>query len=293
MIEGMDHDDKYRMVEDEFLAVAQNWTVHLHATEYKKQQKMVKSRNAETIDAISRPVVDRMPNNTRRKVEGLAKVKAQKSAVGELLAKTGGAQDTDSDEDAIYYGNGLHTLMVSPRKKAASLSKIGSAKATTRAAAGFQKPAPMKAPFTRKALVSSPLSKNNHPPSHVSNQPDLSTASEDEDDDLDAPISAPKLRSVERSRISTAISSSASPFVPSSTSDQMLELKQQSTIVKSNVATTEVAISLTSPTGFDPPRTISNVGWRAKKLEKARQAKEAEEEEQRKKKKLDIIPTFM
>src|SRR5271168_4042924 len=99
MNEGIDHDDKYRIVEDEFLSVAQRFTVHLHAAEYKRQQKMVKSRNADTINSISRPVTGKMPDQTRRKVEAVARAKTQKTVLAGLLGKGVGSGDVSDDSD--------------------------------------------------------------------------------------------------------------------------------------------------------------------------------------------------
>jgi hypothetical protein len=293
MNEGVDRDDKYRMVEDEFLTVAQKWTVHLHAQEYKRLEKMVKARNAETINSISRPVSDRMPDHARRREESVAKSKAQRDTLEGLLRKKSDAEDTDSNEDGLpYVGTSLHDLMGSPGKKAASLSKIGPAQATTRAAAGFQKPAQTKTASKQRTDFHSPLSESNHQPTLPSKDSEVSTASEDEDDDLDAPIPAPKLQPVQRVRIYTAISSSSSHSITSS--QQTSGLNQKSTLVPCAVATVENAPPEQNFTDFEPPRALSDAaGWRAKRCEKARQAKEDQEKEEQKKKKLDIIPTFM
>lgn len=294
MDEGMDHDDKYRMVEDEFLTVAQKWTVHLHAAEYKKQKKMVKARNAETIDSISRPVTGKMPDHTRRRVEGVAKSKAQRTAIEALLGKKAAADETDSDEDGLpYVGTSLHCLMDSPGKKAASLSKIASAKVTTRAAAGFQKPAQAKTAFGQRMASVFPLSKSRSSPTPAMREFDLSTASEDEDDDLDAPIPAPKLHPVER--ICTSRATCLSTSHPTSTSVGRTPVSnQRSMLIQSPVTAVERDPPRPSFTDFEPPHAFSDLSGRAaRRLEQARKAKADQEKEETKKKKLDIIPTFM
>jgi len=48
MIDGLGHDDRYRMVEDEFAQTARTLTVHLHAAEYQRLKDATKSQNAET-----------------------------------------------------------------------------------------------------------------------------------------------------------------------------------------------------------------------------------------------------
>ena len=295
MDEGVDHDDKYRMVEDEFLTAAQKWTVHLHAAEYKKQERKVKARNAATIDSISRPVMGKIPDHTRRKVEGIAKSKAQKDAIEFLLAKKADVEDMDSDGDGLPYMNtSLHCLMDSPGKKAASLSKITSAKATTRAAAGFRKPAQTKKAFSRKIASDFQLSKDRGSSTHASRESDISTASEDEDDDLDAPIPAPKLLPVERARISSATSLSTLQPATSDLASRISISNQRSTSGQLSLAAVERDPPRPSFTDFDPPCGFSDLSGRAaRRLDQARKVKEEQEKEEQKKKNLDIIPSFM
>jgi hypothetical protein len=195
---GIDQDDKYRMVEDEFLSIAQQFTVHLHAAEYKRQQNIVKVRNAEAINFISRPVTGKMPVHTKRRVEGVAKAQAQRTILQTLLGKREGEVESsdDSDGDGLpYVGTTLHGLMDSPRGKSASLSKVRGLNVATRAAAGFQKPTGKSSQISPSV---SPISKaaSRFQPS----KPDFdgSTESSDGDDDLDAPIAPPKLASFQR-----------------------------------------------------------------------------------------------
>jgi hypothetical protein len=294
MDEGMENDDKYRMVEDEFLTIAQKWTVHLHAAEYKRQEKMVKARNAEAINSISRPVTDRMPDQTRRRVEGVARSQIQRSAIEGLLEKKAAADDTDSDEDGLpYVGTTLHGLMDSPRRKAASLSKVGSTKATTRAAAGFA--AQSKITSSQRITSSSPLSKTKPQPADAPKS-DVSTASSDEDDDLDAPIPAPKLGKVDRTciRNSTFLIKSC-PTTSSSSVTQTSESTERSSFVQTKVAVAAVGRELLrpSPTDFEPPRTLADISARRARRVQTRLAKEKQEKEQQKKKKLGLIPTFL
>ncbi|PBP25630.1 hypothetical protein BUE80_DR003488 [Diplocarpon rosae] len=188
MYEGKDKDDRYRMVEDEFLAVAHQYTVHLHTAEYKRQQKAVKSQNADTINSISRPVTGKMTDHNKRKAEAAALTKRQINIIESLNGNKLGASSDESDEEGLpYIGTTLHGLMDSPRKKAASLAKLGT-KATTRAAAGFLAPAVQ----SRSSFLRSPQPK--HAPAQMQN--DGSSETEEDDDDLDAPIAAPNLAGV-------------------------------------------------------------------------------------------------
>jgi hypothetical protein len=115
MEDGMENDDIFRMVEDEFLDTAKDFTQHLHAAEYQRMKKAAKSQNADTISSISRPVTTRMPEETRRKVESVARAKKQASVLNRLLGNRRGGSDTDDDSDGPpgpWVGTALHGLMV-------------------------------------------------------------------------------------------------------------------------------------------------------------------------------------
>ncbi len=274
------------MVEDEFLTIAQKMTVHLHTAELKRQKKMVKARNAEAINSITRPVTERMPDHTRRRVESLAKAKTQRNAIKEFLKTKAAAEDTESDEAGLpYIGTSLHGLMDSPGKRAASLSKIGLINATTRAAAGFQNPA------ETKTVSPSPLSKTSHIPARPCKENDLCTASEDEDDDLDAPTPASKSQIFERIRACTAETISSSHPTPASSAGRTSGSNERPTVVKSAIPVKNERLE-PDITSFEPLRALSDLSERrAKRLERTRIVKEEQEKEERKKK-LDIIPTF-
>ena len=214
MQEGMDNDDQYRMVEDEFLATAQRFTVHLHAAEYKRQEKMVRARNAETISSISRPVTQKMPDHTKRKVEGITRTKIQQEAIQTLFgSKTGPAdeqEDSSDDEELAYFNTTLQGLMDSPRRKAESLSKL-QCDVATRAAAGFQRPAsqhrqdPNQAQDSPQPKSSLRLGRSSNPV-----QESLERLS-DLDDDLDAPVPASRFAAVKKRLLPSVISHSSSP----------------------------------------------------------------------------------
>ncbi|CAD6441305.1 d4f6aa4f-fb24-4fa9-9b0f-eb32cd9545a4 [Sclerotinia trifoliorum] len=91
MIEGREHDDEYRMVEDELLTVAKSFTVHLHTAEYKRLGKIANTRNADAINSISRPVVGRMPDATRRKTEEVTRSNDQRNILEKLVGKKKGS----------------------------------------------------------------------------------------------------------------------------------------------------------------------------------------------------------
>lgn len=289
MEEGESNDDKYRMVEDEFLSVAQQFTVHLHAAEYKRQKKAVKSENAETINSISRPVTGKMPDQTKRKLEAAALAKRQRTII-EVLGrkKENGANSDDSDiEELPYVGTTLHGLMDSPRKKAASLAKLGSM-ATTRAAAGFTKPAIQSNINQHKSLVDSPE------PKHVARQAQVDLAmdsTEDDDDDLDAPILAPKLVALDRKPVMPSNLSSA-PFKSVTVKKEPLDSSSHAPPAKHPTKTD--SLPKTAPTATAITDDITEAAPKPSRLERIRLARAKKEREQQIKKEEDYntIPTF-
>ena len=296
MDEGVQHDDKYRMVEDEFLTVAQKFTVHLHAAEYKRQEKMVKARNAEAINSISRPVTGRMPNQTKRKVQSIARSRAQRSTLQGLLGKSGDAEISDDSEEGDglpYIGTTLHGLMDSPRRCAASLARVESNAAITRAAAGFRKPAAQSKPL-HKTMSESPLSKLTFRPSQTSGK-GSATESSDDDDDLDAPIPAPKLPSLEQKEASMTNALPNSHSVLSNSSNPQLSKSFAASKAFSSAPSSSVEVpSRINQAPVQQSRAKSDSSSRiAKRLEQARLQKARPETEEQKKKKLDIIPTFL
>ncbi|EKD21663.1 uncharacterized protein L3040_004886 [Drepanopeziza brunnea f. sp. 'multigermtubi'] len=300
MEEGRDKDDRYRMVEDELFKIAQTYTVHLHTAEYKRLQKAVKSENADTINSISRPVTGKMTDHAKRKSEAVAIAKKQRATIEGLNGKKGGNFSDDSQDEGLpYVGTTLHGLMDSPRKKAASLAKLGT-KATTRAAAGFG-----KASFQAKPdRQSSPLPKHatqkalELPQNHVSTD-----NTEEEDDDLDAPIAAPKLIAKNQKSTLCPISRSKSIPTPSAVVRReprpftSFEQKSQSNPMKTE-SESKYPIKVESPPMATAPKVstpnVTGKPTRLSRLERMRQnrAKKQEEPDLKKEYDYDAIPTF-
>jgi len=290
----MDHDDKFRMVEDEFLSTAQRFTVHLHAAEYKKQEKMVKARRAETINSISRPITGKMSDQTRRKVQAVDRSKAQRSAIESFLAKKTDQPDDsdDSTEGLPYIGTTLHGLMDSPRRKAASLLRPGSSGVATRAAAGFSKPTALTkippkrisgSPKPKSSLHSGPVSKPRN---------DSSTESSDEDDDLDAPIPFPSFTSQKHVRTSSHVSSSRA-LTQSSINEKKstlneLSSRSLSTVIAKDKAASPPRYSITETADDLSDGVSSRV---ARRLEQARLRKMKQEKEEQERR-IDLMPFF-
>ncbi|RYP37062.1 hypothetical protein DL767_003125 [Monosporascus sp. MG133] len=144
MIEGLEADDRYRMVEDELLLIAQRFTAHLHAAEYQRLKEASKSQNAKTIKDISRPVIGPMTELAKRKQERKARAGRQRLARKKALADQ---DDTSSESDDHYRGNSLFGLMESPVKKVTRLDSLVAPSTATRAAAGLEETKHRKTTF--------------------------------------------------------------------------------------------------------------------------------------------------
>ncbi|ESZ92716.1 hypothetical protein SBOR_6881 [Sclerotinia borealis F-4128] len=282
MEEGPEHDDKYRIVEDELLTVAKSFTVHLHTAEYKRLGKIAKTRNADTINSISRPVVGRMSDATKRKTEEVTRSKDQRNILEKLVGKKEGELSDESDEETLpFVGTSLYGLMASPKKKRGiSLMQISSPTKTTRAAAGFRNSTKMKA----VQRATSPTMKGE---TEVMILDPNFTASEDDDDDLDGPISAPKFSSrpstkkdilytKPTARLPSAPQPAKSSALPSPKAPATLGPKISK---PTNAPTTD--------SSSQPSTTKDRI---ARRIAQAKLRKKQEEED---KDKLDIIPTFL
>ncbi|KAF9889566.1 hypothetical protein FE257_007276 [Aspergillus nanangensis] len=173
LIPGIDKDDVYMMVEDEFYAVAQTFTQHLHYAEYVKGKREAKLQNAAAIRNIARPTDGTTPTSAETKRKDTAAVLSERQSSGleqmqgtisrpSVDSEEENDDDEEEDEDS-FAGTSLQGLMISPRKR--SLIGMQGVKSTTRAAAGF-----LRASGTtrdKERLMGE------------------ETVSEDEDDDLD------------------------------------------------------------------------------------------------------------
>lgn len=109
------------MVEDEFVAVAGDFTRHLHAAEYHRLKAEAKSKSRHVIDSIARPVTGEMTDDLKRKYKALGVARKQ----CQCLVRS----EDDSDPENPGYakpwaGTSLQGLMESPRKKAVSLTGL-------------------------------------------------------------------------------------------------------------------------------------------------------------------------
>ena len=267
MDEGLDKDDGYRMVEDEFQDIAKQFTRHLHAAEYQRLKKAARSQNAAVINSISRPISIQMPDETRRKVTGILRTKKQAIAVKGLLGKENHASGTDAnsdDNDGAWLGTALHSLMESPRKSAASLEEISK---STRATVVYNKSR------SRKSFSDLPRTEDRC----------QSTEGDDDADDLDAPV---------RSR-SHPPSKGLTPFT---TRSGRHERNLETRLMPSRITKSSLDASPSVANDENMNETSASVSAIArerisKRLEQSKIRQAHEEQEARKK--LEIIPMFL
>lgn len=288
MQEGLDRDDLYRMVEDELLATAQKFTVHLHAAEYKRYQKEVQSRNAQTINTISRPSAGSVSEETKRKIEAVQRASSQKKALDDVLGRKQEPQSDDESDggaDLPYAGTMLHELMDSPRKRAKTLSSIVPRTTISRSAAGYNKPATLSQQSSTE-LSQRKESRN----TKMWSSDDMNPTSHDEDD-LD--IALPPLNLFKKpvspiaKKDNVSSSSSPPPIAPE-------KVKKKGTLANIDRSTSTDFNRTPKVLPSDSPPKFGKDRPRISRFERARQQKEQEERERDKKKRsLDVIPTFL
>ncbi|KAI3553924.1 hypothetical protein CABS01_04804 [Colletotrichum abscissum] len=190
MIDGLESDDKYRMVEDELVTIAGHFTAHLHAAEYQRLKAQTRTQNAETIKTISRPVVGSLTELARKRQEELLRKKKQREALRRAKRDAGRDDEDTGDETSVpWRGTSLQGLMHSPKKKEVPLMAL------TRTDSGVR----TSASGLFGGVVRSSQSKMPAAPAKRSTPVD-ETTTEDESDDLGGPVKAPVRRETEHSR---------------------------------------------------------------------------------------------
>lgn len=132
MQEGFEADDIFMMVEDEFLSTAKTFTQHLHHAEYVRFKKLAKSRGADVLNAIQRPVDGKtaQSNGLRMQLEGNEKRQKIREAMSD-------GDEGSGDEDAYMRDPMLAGLMAGEKTVKRDLSGLTNKITNTRAAAGF------------------------------------------------------------------------------------------------------------------------------------------------------------
>ncbi|KAI9797449.1 MAG: hypothetical protein M1833_005489 [Piccolia ochrophora] len=191
MHDGLDEDDAYMMVEDEFITIAKSFTQHLHHAEYLRLKNIAKTRNSSTIQTISRPIsasTESLKSSSRRRA-AMDRSRRQSDVIaamrkGAVRAK---GEDDDSDleaerEDDPWVGTSLQSLMTRPRRSQHSLSGVAQVRSGSRAKAGLpQAPSMFTSSNTHYA------EKSFHRTNEATMGDNDTTASGTDDDDLDAP----------------------------------------------------------------------------------------------------------
>ncbi|KAL5090579.1 hypothetical protein Trisim1_004205 [Trichoderma cf. simile WF8] len=141
MIPGPLNDDRFRMVDDEFLHMAQRFTAHLHRAEYDRLKALAKAQNAATISEIERPVVANAVPTARARQRSEAAQNSMKRRKA-LEAETGDDSDDHKAkrDEQKPKATGLRGLMEAPRREGRTIMPAASASSSssrTRAAAGY------------------------------------------------------------------------------------------------------------------------------------------------------------
>lgn len=194
MREGLDGDDIYIMVEDEFLAIAQSFTRHLHYAEYVRRTKQAQIDNATKINDLARPTDKKtaMRAETKKKKDAESMSERHKLALEKMKGSPSERrppvdseeEDTrveEDEEDDPWLGTSLQGLMTNTIKSQ-SLVGLQGIQSTTKAAARLSK-------SSGSIIRSSPPVEQD---SRVIN--DGSVTASGEDDDLDTGLSREPIR---------------------------------------------------------------------------------------------------
>jgi len=216
LIEGLDQDDRWIMVEDEFYAIAQTFTQHLHYAEYVRRKKEAKAQSASETTAIARPTDGRTPMSNELKQRKEAEALAARHKAGlEQIAGPHEMDDTDDDDDT-WAGTHLHGLMASPRKSRLLVCSQ-SLKSSTRAAAGFGQTSDSQSGPRQVASGSQAAPLSGSARSHRADVDEETASSEDDDLDGQAyPTIIPPRRVETRTPAQSSESSSAPGIQPPS-----------------------------------------------------------------------------
>lgn len=208
MQDGLDGDDIYIMVEDEFHAVAKMFTQHLHHAEYVRLKNLAKSRTVSTMSPLSRPTdsITVMRNETKMKKD--AEIRDARTNAALQQIKSGAnrppsddSNPSDADADNVHWkGTALQDLMtVSPTKNQISLAGLHGVKSSTRAAAGYSKAESRPSQLRVKAIDLGP--KSIKPTLSKPINSEDSTLDESSTDDLDASMAKSQHKASKPSRV--------------------------------------------------------------------------------------------
>lgn len=307
MVDGFQNDDKYRMVEDEFLDIAKEYTQHLHAAEYLRLKAAARHKSAATAGEMTRPIIGSMPDATKRKLESIDRAKKQAEAVAKLK-KEKAKMEYESDPEAPepWLGTALHGLMEEPTRTTSTITDVVDTASTSKAARDFK--GNKVGRVDGYGLDSG--DETDEAPSRRPAQIRQEAETESEDDDLDAPIitswkqklpvtsSPPPIEKEIKSEPDLLPPPRRSVFnrpTPVSTNFSSTQSSSFSTPVESSAP-----VKKENPEVTELPRTSAEILARmAKRRELARRKRERDEEEAKKeelaakKRRESVIPAFL
>ncbi|RAK79216.1 uncharacterized protein BO72DRAFT_494561 [Aspergillus fijiensis CBS 313.89] len=200
LIPGLQNDDIYMMVEDEFYSVAQSFTQHLHYAEYVRRKKEVKAQQRELLqqqqqqrptDGVTPLSEESRKRNAQEELAARQREGLETMTAGVRPVVSGDEDEGEAEDDEAWAGTSLHELMVSPRKNR-SLVGVQGIRSATRAAAGFAQAAGGVGRRVGAGIggAGDGGSRHGRDDGHQVDDDQDATASDDEDDDLDAPAHA-------------------------------------------------------------------------------------------------------
>jgi hypothetical protein len=193
MREGLDADDGWRLVEDEFEMTARLFTRHLHHGELQRQKQLARTRNQGAVDAITGPLDGQIqPNIQDKTLPGqLQAEERSKKTVAAIHDANNGQGDDPWLSDPRLAG------LMSNKHNKAPLAKIGALQSTSRAAHGYSKG--QASPHKRRTYVPSAAQ-------HDQDFKDEVFPAKQEDSDSDG-LDGPSLqKNIKSSRIDTETS---------------------------------------------------------------------------------------
>lgn len=184
MREGLNADDAFIMVEDEFDATARLFTQHIHRAEYARLKRLHRSRGVDTLAKLDHGTDTTTQQSRAVKIQ----IEAEENARKRKSAGTDGSEDEDEYLDDPM----LARLMTADRKSnpTSLLAGLGKAKGSSRAAKGYSQ-SPRKIVRTRDVLAASQRSG----PSRISS---IAEDEDTDDEDLDAGTAKSALSSAYR-----------------------------------------------------------------------------------------------
>jgi len=318
---GLQRDDIWIMVEDEFLETARQFTNHLHRAEYQRLKQLAKSQNASVTQTISRPIDPRvhLSEEARRIEQAASLAKKQHDGIAKLMQDIQQAKDADDDLDADHEDpwmrdSRLAHLMSGTQVEHTRLDNLTSTSSKTRASAGFSKPTKTETKVSNRSStglsMDSLRSARRNPVATT-----LEESRSDSEDDLDhyrPPVSKLAKISEGSSRQETHIKGQNHERIPISSSSRSYDAQNRTTSSGTpRLVTTEldrvsrekktVSSALrASPTksdvyDLDEPRKrdVPNSGFAARMAKRKAEMAERARAEKKKSISLDEIPTFL